>query len=69
MKLPNNVYDALKWIAILFLPALASLYVGLAGVWGWPYADQISQTSNYVEIFFGVVLGISTLSYNKTESR
>lgn len=67
MKLPNKIYDALKWITILFLPALAALYVGLAEVWGWPYADQVSRSAPYIETFFGVVLGISTLSYNEAK--
>lgn len=69
MKLNNNVYNILKWVALLFLPAFSALYVGLAGVWGWSYADEVAQTLDYVGAFLGVILGISTLSYNKTMKR
>ena len=41
MKLPDRVYDVLKWVTILFLPAIAVLYKSLAAEWGLPYADQI----------------------------
>ena len=46
MKLPNKVYDVLKWVAILFLPAIAVLYKSLAAEWGLPYGEQIYKTVN-----------------------
>lgn len=65
MKLPNKVYDVLKWITILFLPAIAVLYKSLAAEWGLPYADQIYNSVFAVHIFLGSILGISSLTYNK----
>lgn len=38
MKLNNKVYDVLKWIALIVIPALATAYVSLAAIWGWPIA-------------------------------
>lgn len=67
MKLNDKVYNVLKWIALLFLPALGALYANIAGVWGLPYANQFAATMDYIGTFLGVVLGISTLSYNKTK--
>ena len=61
----NKVYDVLKWIAMLFLPALGTLYFALAGIWGLPYGEQIVGTITAIDTFFGVILGISTAQYNK----
>lgn len=61
----NKVYDILKWIAMLFLPALGTLYFALAGIWGLPYGEQIVGTITAVDTFLGVILGISTAQYNK----
>lgn len=66
MKMSNKLYDVLKWIAIIALPASATLYSVLAGTWGLPYGDQIVQTINGVATFLGILIGVSTLSYNKT---
>lgn len=65
--LPNKVYDILKWIAMYFLPALGTLYFALSGIWGLPYGEQIVGTITAVDTFLGVVLGISSINYNKKE--
>ena len=66
-KLKDNVYDVLKWIALICMPALGVAYSALAGVWGWPYADDITRTANAVCVLLGALLGISTAEYNKTK--
>ena len=66
MKLPNAVYDVLKWITMIVIPALATAYVGLAGVWGWPFADEVAKTAAVVCTLLGALLGISTAQYNRT---
>ena len=65
MKLSNKVYDILKWIAMVVLPALGTLYFALAGIWGLPFGEQIVGTVTAVDAFLGVVLGVSTAQYNK----
>lgn len=65
MKLSNKVYDALKWIAQILLPALGTLYFALAGIWGFPYAEAVVGTITAVDTFLGVLLGISTMQYRK----
>ena len=67
MKLSNNVYDILKWIALVVLPAVATLYGALAPTWGWPYAEQIVYTITAVDTFLGALLGISNLQYKKDQ--
>ena len=67
MKLTNKVYDTLKWIAMYFLPALGTLYFALAGIWGFPFGEEIVGTLTAVDTFLGVVLGISTVQYKKEQ--
>lgn len=61
----NKVYDALKWMAQILLPALGTLYFALAGIWDFPYAEAIVGTITAVDTFLGVLLGISAAQYNK----
>lgn len=65
MKLPDKLYDVLKWITMIVLPALATAYVGLAAVWGWPFADEVAKTVAVICTLLGALLGISTAEYNK----
>lgn len=66
-NMPDKVYDVLKAIAMIILPALGTLYFALAGIWGWPYAEEIVGTITAVDTFLGVILGISTMQYKKTQ--
>jgi imidazoleglycerol phosphate synthase glutamine amidotransferase subunit HisH len=63
----NKIYDILKWIAQIFLPALGTLYFALAGIWNFPYAEAIVGTITAFDTFLGIILGISTIQYNKKE--
>lgn len=65
MKMSNKVYDILKWIVVLVLPALATLYSTLAGVWALPLKDQIVTTITGVDVFLGAILQISSSTYKK----
>ena len=67
MILPDKVYDVLKWIALIVLPATATLYFTLSGIWGLPYGDEITKTIVAIDTFLGALLGISTISYNKSK--
>lgn len=61
----NKLYDALKWVAQILLPALGTLYFGIAKIWGLPYSEEIVGTITAVDLFLGAILGISTIQYNK----
>lgn len=65
MKLSNSTYDILKWIVMIVIPALTTAYVGLAAIWGFPYAEEIAKTSAVICTLLGALLGISTAQYNK----
>ena len=58
--LPNSVYDVIKFIVTIVMPALSVLYVALAGIWGLPLADEISRTIAAVYTFLCAILGISS---------
>lgn len=66
-KLKDAVYDVLKWVTMIVLPALATAYVGLAAIWGWPYANEVAKTTAVVCTLLGALLGISTAQYNKDQ--
>jgi hypothetical protein len=65
MKMSNKVYDVLKYIAMVVLPAIATLYFALAGIWGFPYGEEIVGTITAVDTFLGILLGISSANYKK----
>jgi len=69
MKLPDKVYDVLKWVVVILLPACGVFYVAMAGTWGLPYADQISKTTQAVALFLGSLIGVSQIQYNKDKSK
>ncbi len=67
-KLNDKVYDVLKWVTMVVLPALSTLYFALATQWGLPYSEEIVKTVMAVITFFGTILGISTAEYRKSSN-
>lgn len=63
----NKLYDILKWVAILFLPALSTLVVTVCTIWGFPYGNEIGNTITAVGLFLGAILGLSHIQYKKGE--
>lgn len=61
----NKTYDILKYIEQIVLPALATLYLALAGIWNLPYGEAISGTIMAIDTFLGAVLRISSENYKK----
>ena len=64
MRLSDKVYDILKTVQ-RWLPLVATLYVALAAIWGFPFADEISKTIMAIATFLAGVLEIATSNYNK----
>ena len=65
MKLSNKVYDILKFIAMVILPAIGTLYFGLARIWNLPYSEEIVGTITIIDTFLGTILGINSSQYKK----
>lgn len=61
----NKTYDVLKWVALVVLPALTTLWLTLANIWGFPYAEAIGATMAAITAFLGALLGVSSIQYNK----
>jgi hypothetical protein len=65
MKISSpRLYDFLKFLAMIVLPAFATLYFTLAGIWDLPKAQEVVNTIIAVDTFLGVVLQISTAKYD-----
>lgn len=67
--LSNRMYDALRWVALVGLPAFAALYFSLSDIWNLPYALQVVGTATVFDTFLGTVLGISNRNYKKSDAR
>lgn len=65
MRMNNMTYDVLVWIAQIVLPAIGTLYAALAGIWGFPYGEEVVGTILAVDTFLGAVLKISNAQYKK----
>ena len=62
--IPDRLYDILKWVAIIVMPALSTFIVGLGGIWSLPYAGQVAATVTAVGVLLGAFLGLSSVKYN-----
>jgi hypothetical protein len=67
MKMESKVYDVLKYIAQIALPAAGTLYFALAKIWGLPYGVEIVGSISAVDVFLGAMLGISSANYNANQ--
>lgn len=67
--LGNKAYDILKWVALIALPAFGALYYTIAGIWGLPNASEVVGTVTAVDTCLGLLLGLSTKSYNNSEAK
>lgn len=65
MKMSNKMYDVLKYVAQIVLPALGTLYAALSAVWGLPYGEEIVGTISAVDVCLGSLLMISNAQYKK----
>lgn len=64
----NKTYDILKWVAQIALPAVGTLYAAVAGIWGFPYGEEIVGTILAIDTFLGALLQVSTAKYNKVNA-
>lgn len=67
--LNDKTYNLLKWLAQIGLPAVGALYFGLAQIWGLPNAEAVVGTITVVDVFLGVLLGLSASAYQRSEAK
>jgi len=65
MKLPSKLYDVLKWLVLIVIPALTTFYAVLDNIFGWGYAETVTTISAAACTCIGAIIGISTAQYNK----
>ena len=63
MKLKNSTYNGLKFIALVVLPAAATAYFAVAGIWHLTHTEQIIGTISAIDTFLGAILHVSAKSY------
>lgn len=64
----NKLYDVLKYLTIIVLPAIGALYAGLSQIWTLPYASEVPATITVICTFLGAILCISTAQYNQSNN-
>lgn len=64
MKLNDKVYEILKWIVVIFLPALNGFIFALGHALGFD-STVVCEVITAVHIFLGALIGVSTINYNK----
>jgi len=69
MILSNKVYDMLKWVTLVVLPALATFYLALSSSWNLPFPTEIAATIAALDIFLAALLGVSTSNYKVHAAR
>ena len=67
MTFNNKIYDGIKYLAMIILPACGTFYFTIAQIWNLPHCEQIVGTISAMTVFFGAIAGISSLTYNKDE--
>lgn len=67
MKLPDPVYDVLKWLVLVVIPALTTFYAVCDKVFGWGYAEIVTTISAALCACIGSIVGVSTAEYNKNK--
>lgn len=65
----DSVYDKMKFLTTIVLPAIGVLYFALSGIWGFPYGEQVIGSITAIVTFLGVVLGVTTSNYNKSDAK
>ena len=68
MILNNKLYDVLKWVALIALPALGVFYFTIAKIWGLPYGAEITATIDALALLIGTLIGVSHLNIKKEEN-
>lgn len=67
--LSDRQYDALKWIAQIFLPALGAFYFSLGDLWNLPQVNKVVGTITIVDVFLGLLLKKSSDNYDKSDEK
>lgn len=60
----DKVYDTMKWVVTVVLPALATLILAIGQIWGFTtWTVPIAATVVAVEAFLAACLGVGSIKY------
>lgn len=65
----DQLYNVMKYIAMIVLPAVATLYFALSQIWGLPNGAEVVGTITVVDTFLGVLLRLSTNAYTNSDAK
>lgn len=69
MKIPDKIYNLLKWLSIVAIPAATTLFGVIASQFNIPYAQQILTICPAVATFIGALIGISSAKYYQDQKQ
>lgn len=69
VSLSNRMYDVIRWLAQIALPAIGSLYFGLSQIWGLPAATEVVGSITLLIIFLGALMNVSKKAYDTNPDR
>lgn len=65
MIIPDKLYNILKWLALIVIPAISIFYFTISKIWGLPYGAEIPATLDAVAVLIGAIIGVSQYNINK----
>lgn len=66
LTINSKLYDVLKWMALVLLPAVSALYFGLGQIWNFPAVEQVVGSVTVVDTFLGLLLNKSSKNYQQS---
>lgn len=69
MILPDKIYNVLKWLCLIFAPALITLLTTIFTLYGIPNVEIVTGTIAAIATFVGALIGVSSKAYNKQNER
>lgn len=62
--LPDKVYNVLKYITIIGLPAVTTFFMTIGKIWSIPYTSEIGATLVAITTLLGALICISSIQYH-----
>ena len=65
MNMSNKLYDILKWVCIVGLPAISTVISAIFPLLNIPYVDETVKLISAIATLLGAWLGVSSINYSK----
>lgn len=65
MIIPDKIYNKLKWVCIVAVPALNVFLTTIFALYHIPHIEIVVGTISAVATLIGALIGVSTKAYNK----